>query len=80
MIRAIQGLDVLSGVGNRRVLNITGECGAKDMVGARYCNARKEGVVDEYEETIWKVKPRSRPLLGEHHQKIKIPNRARPCE
>ncbi|THK32959.1 protein cortex [Diachasma alloeum] len=79
MIRAMQGLDVLSGIGNHRVLNISGNSRLKEMVTGRKDNRRRNSVVDEYEENIWKVKPRSRPLLGEHHHKIRIPNRSRPA-
>ncbi|XP_063979117.1 protein cortex-like [Diachasmimorpha longicaudata] len=79
MMRAMQRLDVLSGVGNQRILNISGKSRIEEVsVGRKHCR-RRNSVVDEYEDTLWKVKPRSRPLLGEHRQKITIPTQSRLC-
>uniref|UniRef100_A0A0C9PMR9 Cort_0 protein n=1 Tax=Fopius arisanus TaxID=64838 RepID=A0A0C9PMR9_9HYME len=79
MIRAIKGLDVLLDVtNNKRVLNMSGKTRLKEMVGRRMDHRKRDSVVDEYEENLWKVKPRSRPLLEEHNQRIRMPNRSRP--
>lgn len=81
MIKAMDELNIVRGIGSQNVLNICSKSSRIQKQLPIYKNNRNKLIEDSSMNDVWKVRARNRPLIGSKNKSIKLQGYRRfPCK